>query len=150
MDKKKILIALFASFITLSVIGATYAYFTATAESTPQTVTLETGTMALTFADNDAGVGGVLNFDESIIKKFTIENTGTVDAYAKISWLNLTNTYLKGSLKYTLEVSETEGGEYTKLETDKDVPVNGDTDLVLANGVEVPAGKKLYYNLFKN
>ena len=126
MDKKKILTALFASFITLSVIGATYAYFTATAESTPQTVTLETGTMALTFADNDAGVGGVLNFDESITKKFTIENTGTVDAYAKISWLNLTNTYLKGSLKYTLRYSNDETGTYNDFITNVDLTkING-------------------------
>ena len=104
--------------------------------------------MSLTFADNDNGIGGVLNFGESITKKFTIENTGTLDAYAKISWFNITNTYLEGSLVYTLKFSNEENGHYRNFVTEKNVPTNITKGTeVLANGLLIPAGEKYYYEL---
>ena len=103
MERKQILTTLLALIMLLSVITITYAYFVVGPQVQNQTAQVEAGTMSLTFSDNDNGIGGVLNFGESITKKFTIENTGTLDAYAKISWLNIVNTYSDGSLIYTLE-----------------------------------------------
>ena len=120
MERKQILTTLLALIMLLSVITVTYAYFIVGPSTTQnQTASLETGTMSLTFADNDNGVGGALNFGGSITKKFTIENTGTLDAYAKISWFNITNTYLEGSLIYTLKFSNEENGHYRNFVTEK-------------------------------
>ena len=148
-NRNQVLIIIFATIILLTVTAVTYAFFTANVNNDKaQTVTVTAGTMALTFSDNDNGINEVLNFGDSVTKKLIIENTGTLDAVAKISWLNLTNTYLDGSLTYTLEYSENETGAYTKVVTDKNVPTSSvQTTEVLADNLEIPAGKKYYYNL---
>ena len=148
-NRDQILIILFALIVLLSVTAITYAFFTVNVSNdNAQTAEITAGTMALTFSDNDNGINEVLNFGDSVTKKFIIENTGTLDAIAKISWLNLTNTYLEGSLTYTLEYSESPSGPFTKVVKDKNVPVSStQTTEVLANGMNIPAGKKYYYNL---
>ncbi len=148
-NRNQILLILFSLIVLLSVTAITYAFFTVNIRNdNPQMVEMTAGTMALTFSDNDNGINGVLNFGDSITKKFIIENTGTLDAIAKISWLNLTNTYIEGSLTYTLEYSENVAGPYTKVVTNRNVPVSSvQTIEVLANELSVPAGKKYYYNL---
>ena len=145
----QILIIIFATILLLTVTAVTYAFFTANVNNDQaQTVTVTAGTMALSFSDNDNGINEILNFGDSITKKLIIENTGTLDAVAKISWLNLTNTYLEGSLTYSLEYSENASGPYTKVVTDKNVPTSSvQTTVVLADSLEIPAGKKYYYNL---
>ena len=65
MKRKEILTTLLALIMLLSVITVTYAYFNVEHEIANQTATVETGTMALTFADNDAGIGGQLLFGQS-------------------------------------------------------------------------------------
>ena len=47
--------------------------------------TTEIASISLKFSDSDNGVSGTLNLGESITKKFTLENTGTKDAYVKIN-----------------------------------------------------------------
>ena len=105
--------------IMVSLSAVAYAYFTAqiTNNSTKQ-VTVTAKSMKLTFSDNDATVGdvtGSLNFGESIEKKFTIQNTGDMDTYARIMWKDMINTYIYRDLKYTLSYSDEENGEYTNL-----------------------------------
>ena len=122
MNKKQILTVLGALILLISVITVTYAYITTSVASQNQEISVQAGTMELTFADNDNGVATVLNFGDTITKKLTIENTGSLDAYAKISWLNIVNTYLEGSLVYTLEYSSNENGVYKQIVTNKNVP----------------------------
>lgn len=46
--------------------------------------------MLLIFSDGTKTFQGTLNFGESAVKTFKIENRGSLDANAKINWLNLT------------------------------------------------------------
>ena len=148
MSKRKTLTILGALIILLSVVAVTYGYISANVESRNQEVSVQAGTMELTFADNDAGIAQVLNFGDTITKKFTLENTGTATAFAKISWLNLVNTYLEGSLIYTFEYSNSVDGTYRKIVTDKNVPRSETASKIeLADAIAVPGNTKFYYNL---
>ena len=98
----------------ITIVGAvSYAYFTATGEVRKQEATISTGTVTLTFADNDLGLNAELAFGESATKKFTMVNTGTADSRVKMFFDEIVNTYLEGSLTYTLSYSENPDGPYT-------------------------------------
>ena len=101
--RKEKIIAVGITILSLVVIIAVgYAFFSASvSNANNEKMQTSTATMSLKFDDNDNGISGTLNLGESITKKFTLENTGTVDAYAKINWVNLINTYLPQSLSYT-------------------------------------------------
>ena len=130
------------------IIGIGYAFFSSTVSNTNhEEVSAETATIALKFDDNDNGIGGTLNLGESITKKFTLENTGTGDAYAKINWVSLINTYMQGSLSYTLEQSTSENGTYERLGSGN-VPIsNAQTTTTLKNGILIPVNTMYYYKL---
>ena len=135
-------------------LGIGYAFFSASASNANhETVSTETATLSLKFADNDNGVSGVLNLGESIIKKFTLENTGTKDAYARINWVNLVNTYTKGSLEYDLQESDNENGAFVSLDLNL-VPVSeNEVTKTLKNSILIHPNEKKYYRLiitFKN
>ena len=89
-NKKKAipLIVLCVSIVALTT-SLTYAYFVSQVGTNEQEkVTIRSGTLALSFRDNDATVENTersWNFGDSIEKELVIENTGTRDAYAKIS-----------------------------------------------------------------
>ena len=99
------------------------------------------------FDDGDNGISGTLNLGESIVKKFTLENTGTVDAYGKINWYNIVNTYTSDSLTWTLEQSTTEDGTYTSVGSGKVPTSSTETTAVLKNGLLVPVNTTYYYKL---
>ena len=62
--------------------------------------------------------------------------------------MNLLNTYLEGSMTYTFLESDTEDGEYTKIVSNKNVPVTEEAEnRVLASGITIPAETKKYYKL---
>jgi len=98
-NKKNVitLIVLCVSIVALTT-SLTYAYFVSqVGEKVEERITITNGTLALTFRDNDEtveNIEGTWNFGDSIEKELVIENTGTRDTYAKISWDNLINTYL--------------------------------------------------------
>ena len=89
-DKKKIisLVVLCVSIVALTT-SLTYAYFVSQVGTNEQEkITIKSGDLALTFRDNDEtveNIEGTWNFGDSIEKELVIENTGTKDAYAKIS-----------------------------------------------------------------
>ncbi len=125
-----------------------YAYFTATGETKPVQATINTATVSARFTDNDMGITGQLSFGESLMKKFTITNTGTAEANVKMYFQGLVNTYLEGSLTYTLSYSETEAGPYTEVVNKTNVPQSkASTKKLLANLLTIPVGKTYYYNL---
>ena len=130
----------------------TFAFFTSTASSKEQDANLTTGVLSLRFADKNNGINATLEFGQSVTKEFIIENTGTVDATARMSWLDLVNTYLAQSLSYNLSYSETysETGEgYIQARTSNDnVPPSAEPSKQdLADGLVVPAGKTYNYRL---
>ncbi len=154
-DKKKVisLIVLCVSLVALTT-SLTYAYFVSQVGTNEQEkITIRSGDLALTFRDNDETVEnteGTWNFGDSIEKELVIENTGTRDAYAKISWDNLINTYLAESLTYTLEEkSDDSGAVWKQVETvSVNVPrsENVSTQL-LADHLLVPAGHTYTYRV---
>lgn len=135
--------------IILISISGTYAYFTSIANNDlAETAVLRTGTMALTFADNDNGINAKLSFGETVTKKFTIENTGTLDASLSLDFLRLQNSYLYRSLSYNLMYCETEDGEYKELIPETNMPVSSiPISSAISGEISVPAGEKYYYNL---
>ena len=133
----------------LTIVGSvSYAYFIAMGEVTPMDATLNTATVSVKFSDNDLGLNAELSFGQSVIKKFTIENTGTADATVKMFFDEMINTYIEGSLTYTLSYSETEDGNYTEVVSKTNVPQSEKiSKKTLADSLIVPVGKTYYYNL---
>ncbi len=87
----------------LLLVGVSYAYFSSAVNNDQnEKLSLDTGTMRLRFADNDRGINKVMKFGETVTKKFTIENTGSLESSLSLDWLDLINTYTLGSLTYML------------------------------------------------
>ncbi len=132
----------------------TYAYFVSQVGTNEQEkITIKSGDLALSFRDNDEMVEnteGTWNFGDTIEKELVIENTGTKDAYAKISWDNLINTYLAESLIYTLEEkSDDPGAVWKPVETvSTNVPRSETVSTqLLADHLLVPAGHTYTYRV---
>ncbi len=147
--RKGIVIGIIVCSLMLVGFLGSYAFFIGqVGQNKNQEVTVETGTMALTFSDGNNGFNKELNFGESAEKTFTIENTGTKEGIVSVSWMNLLNNYLEGSMTYTFLESDTEDGEYIEIVSNKNVPVTEEAeDKVLASGITIPAGVKKYYKL---
>jgi len=147
--KKMIILTICAITLMLASILGTYAYFVSSINNdSRQEAEVDTGTMRLRFADNDEGINAKLMLGESITKKFTLENTGTLDATVSIEWLDMINTYTEGSLTYTLEYSETEEGDYIELVSSTNVPTSStEFTSTLVADITIPVGKTYYYNL---
>ena len=147
--KKGLVIGIIVCSLMLVGFLGSYAFFIGqVGQNKKQEVTVETGTMTLTFSDGNNGFNKELNFGESAEKTFTIENTGTKEGIVSVSWMNLLNNYLEGSMTYTFLESDTEDGEYIEIVSNKNVPVTEEAeDKVLASGITIPAGTKKYYKL---
>lgn len=147
--KNRIVLAIiFAVSIAVMMGTISYAYFSSEIDVTSQNLTTETGSIAVTFADNDKGINATLNFEEAVTKKFTIKNTGTLDAQLKMYWKDIKNTYKYGSLTYTLQYSEIEGGPFEELVTEENVPRSKvKNTILLTRDFTVPAGKTYYCEL---
>ena len=118
------LVILSAAICTLILVGlvGSYAFFISQVEQNKnQEVTVETGTLELIFNDGNNGFNRELDFGESAEKTFTIENTGSKEGIVSVSWMNLINTYLEGSITYTFLESDTEDGEYTEIISNKNI-----------------------------
>ncbi len=154
-NKKNVisLIVLCVSIVALTT-SLTYAYFVSQVGTNEQEkITIRSGDLALTFRDNDEtveNIEGTWNFGDSTEKELVIENTGTRDAYAKISWDNLINTYLAESLTYTLEEkSDDTGAVWKQVETaSANVPRSESASTqLLADHLYIPAGHTYTYRV---
>ena len=146
--RKKILTTVFILIVTLFVGGISYAFFTAnTSNTNNQTAQINTGNMVLVFSDNDNGVSASLAPGESVTKKFTLQNTGSLDAYAKINWYNLVSTYTVDSLTWVLEQSTSANGTFTSIGNGKVPTSSSPTTAMLRNDILVPTGTTYYYKL---
>ena len=150
--KQTLILGLIIAVLAVAAIGGTYAFFIASTTGTNQTVSVQAGTMALTFADvSTLSTSQSMSLGDSISIKFSIENTGNNDAYAKVLWKNLVNTYQEGSLTYSLGRSTTSNGTYTDIWNGL-VPrsATATSDKVIRDGMLVEAGEKYYYQLTIN
>ncbi|HBA37348.1 MAG TPA: hypothetical protein DCY94_01365, partial [Firmicutes bacterium] len=121
--KRKIMIVIILVAVLIVSIMGTYAYFTSgISNDKAQSAVLKTGSMALTFEDNDDGINEKLMFGESVVKKFKIINTGTLEASLSLDFDQMINTYLNGSLSYNLSYSSEEDGEYEEIIPETNMP----------------------------
>ena len=115
---KKVIIGIALSFLLLSAIGFTYAFFTATVNGNEDAKdqVVETGTLSLVYKDgqeislNNAYPG------DSINKTFTVTNTGTLIADYSINLSELINTIENDEL-----VIEGACLSYEKYDSDKSI-----------------------------
>ena len=147
------LIVLCVSIVALTT-SLTYAYFISQVGTNEQEkITIRSGDLALTFRDIDENIEnieGTWSLGDSIEKELVIENTGTRDGYAKISWDNLINTYLAESLTYTLEEkSDDSGAVWKTVETvSANVPKSESASTqLLADHLYIPAGHTYTYRV---
>lgn len=130
------------------IIGASYAYFTATANNDDnQEVEVKSGCMSLELSDYDSGWSEVFDFGESKSKSFRISNTCTLDAYAKLSFLNMINTFVPGGLTYKLEESVDNGTTYELLEKGTVESTNQRKKSEITNSIRIPASESYLYKL---
>ncbi len=109
---------------------------------------LKTGTLALVFSDGDNGINEELQVGNTITKKFTIENIGTLDGSLSLDWKNLINTYQNGSLSYSLTYKTSEESDEIEILPEANMPTSSEAlRQILAGEISVPAGQKYYYNL---
>ncbi len=147
---KVILGVIFVASIAVIIGSLSYAYFSLeTGEVKNQELSITSGTMRMTFSDNDSGFNGSLNFGESAEKLFILENTGTLPVVGKINFVDIVNTYLKGSLTYKLDYKTSEESTtWTEVLAKKNVPQsNTPTTKDLSKNIELPVGAKYYYRL---
>ena len=126
--KKREMIKIIGEVLVLILfVSFSYAMFTSTIDNSKQTTsTLNTGTMSIIFRDNNPGINEKLNLGDTVIKKFIIENTGTLPASLSIQWKNMINTYEYESLSYKLLYSETEEGPYQEELPKTNIPTTGE------------------------
>ena len=150
---KRALIIVASAVLLLTVITVAYAYFVATV-SVPkqQAVTAETGTMRLVMNDGNAGWSEVWDFGESKSKTFTLQNTGSLPVTVDLYWKNLVNTFLSGSMVYSLKQT-TDTSEETYLvgsaSTFENIPTSATSVSTnkIAEQITVPANKTYTYTL---
>lgn len=107
--------------LVVAIIGATFAWFTATAGSGADKEIVKTGTLTLSYTDGEfkkvenlkpatkaqvaAAIGTCVDSETTaqICNKyhFTVENTGTLDAVLTYA-VNVTQTYTEGALRYAI------------------------------------------------
>ncbi len=152
-QKKKVIFVGLTLSVLMVIIGVSYAFFSSPVEKEEEKLNFKAGDLVLTFRDNDETVEnteGTWNFGDSIEKELVIENTGTLDSYAKISWDNLINTYLAESLTYTLEEKSEETNAVWKLIETENVNVprsESASTLSLADHLFIPAGHTYTYRV---
>ncbi len=147
-NKKRIILVIIISGLVFLGFASTYSFINILGNTKNQNISAETGTLSLVFEDGNPSIKGELEFGSNIVKTFTIENTGTLDATAVMYFDNLINTYTIGSLTYTLSYSETEDGEYSEIVTKTNVPKSEtNTSRTLSNVLAIPSKQKYYYNL---
>ena len=151
--KKKIIFIGLTIPIAMIIIGVSYAFFNASVEKEEEKITIISGDLALTFRDNDENIENIdntWNLGDSVEKELVIENTGTRDAYAKISWDKLINSYLAESLSYTLEEKSDEPNAIWKQVETENVNVprseTASTQL-LVDHLLIPAGRTYTYKV---
>lgn len=147
--KTGIILALVVCATVIVTMVGTYAFLTGgLLQYNAEQVQVQTASSKIVFDDGDAGINTKLRFTKSVTKKFKIENTGTLDTISRMNWVNLTNTYVNGSLTYTLSYAEEENGSYKDIVKNQQVPTSTtEVTAPLCSNLKVPAGKTYYYNL---
>ena len=157
MDKKnkRVLIIVASAILLITVITVAYAYFTSTVQTVNnQTLVAETGTMRLVMNDGNAGWSEVWDFGESKSKTLTLQNTGSLPVTVDLYWKNLVNTFLSGSMVYSLkqttdDATPVETYLVGSASTFENIPTSATSVSTnkIAEEITVPANKTYTYTL---
>ena len=106
------------TFLLLSILGLTYAYFTLEIEGSGKDIVMSTGDLRLEYKDEtELKLDGAFPGD-SISKVITVKNVGTKNATYSLYWGDLINTIENYELHVTLNCkSYTNYGESTQAES---------------------------------
>ncbi len=149
-NKNKIGLVILLIAIVLFAGGLTFAFFRVGVTEKQEKLTVTTGTLALTFADNNTGItASEIALGDSTTKEFSIKNTGTLPAKTNMLWNNLINTYIKESMSYTLQYKTSEAGNWeTTPLASGNIPRSAIAqDFTLAENITIPVGATYYYKL---
>lgn len=154
MNKPTLIVSLLIVAGTLILMGATYAYFTATATSNEQQTT--SGTLELTYeTGQDIQVEEMNPTEETnaATHKFTVKNTGTLPASYYIYLTNISLTKdnqatTSQNLKWKLTEATKSGDDYVE----GTMIASGDfsskmNQVELARSISIPAGQSDFYIL---
>ena len=130
MKDKKILIASGIVLLFILSIGLSYAWFSATITSKhvkDQVVT--TGTLELTYTDGTQIVMNDIRPGQTLTKKVSVKNTGTLAAEYNLVWQELTNEILKDEMvmSATCERLNASGVKEGTCDGLDETPVSGNT-----------------------
>ena len=93
MKDKKMLYGIGVVFLLLATVGFSYAYFTASiANKEVKDQVVETGTLSLRYVDGPEINMQNIKPGQTITKKVTVKNTGTLDVSYNFVWQELNNT----------------------------------------------------------
>ncbi len=114
----KITVVSSITFLLLSILALTYAYFSLEIEGTPKDIVMSTGDLRLEYKDEtELKLDGAFP-GESISKTITVKNVGTKNVAYSLYWGDLINTIENYELHVTLNCkSYTNYGEDTQTES---------------------------------
>ncbi len=149
ISKKIVIVSCIICIFLLLIFIRSYSFFiNQLGETHNEEINTTTATLALIFSDGNMGFSKSLNFGETAVKTFTIENTGTLESFVNLNFENLINTYTHNSLTFTLSYSETENGEYQTIVMDRNI-FTSDSPIkqVIVSNLKIPSKTKYFYKL---
>ena len=107
-NKQIIVIVVLVTLLSITLIGASYAYFLARIEGKGEEFTITSGSMSLIFHDKDENNIGKNNMipTEYVTKNFSVENDGTLPVTYNIKLVDIETTFKGHELKYTLQETD--------------------------------------------
>ena len=100
MKDKKILYGTFIALLLLLTTGLSYAYFSTSVSGNDNAkdVVVEVGTLKLTYTDSPEIVMQNIKPGQTITKKVTVKNNGTLDTAYNLVWQELNNTFINDEM----------------------------------------------------
>ena len=146
MKDKKMLYGIGIVFLFLATIGFSYAYFTASiANKDVKDQVVTTGTLELTYTDGPEIKMENIKPGQTITKKVTVKNTGTLDASYNFVWQELNNTITNDEMLISATCKRLNGD--TEEETCEGVDENPIKRIKIKENVSIEPGITHEYNV---
>lgn len=149
-NNKKIIFGMFLTILFLSSVGLSYSYFSNSIvqnEVKDQVVT--TGNLELTYTDGPEIKMENIKPGQTITKKVTVKNTGTLDALYNLVWQELNNTITKDEMVISATCKRLNGeAEEEACEGVDETPIMRNTlESVIKKKISIEPGITHEYNV---
>ena len=148
MKDKKILFGTFIALLLLLTTGLSYAYFSSSVSGNDNAkdVVVEVGTLKLTYTDSPEIVMQNIKPGQTITKKVTVKNNGTLDTAYNLVWQELNNTITNDEMLISatckrLNSSNTEEGTCENIE---ETPIK---ENIIKKNISIESGITHEYNI---